>query len=64
MTAIYVIYDQFYMVAELSISEDKTVISGHYFQYSFEGGCPTFENYKSMEYYKEGDFGEYVLAQE
>lgn len=64
LTAIDVIYDQFYVVAELTFSEDKTTIAGHYYQYSIEGGCPTFEDYKTKEYYKEGDLGEYVFSLE
>ena len=63
-TAIYAVYEQFYLVVELSLSEDKTVITGHYYQYTLEGGCPTLDDYKTKEYYKEGDFGEYVFSPE
>jgi len=64
LTAIYVIYDQFYVVAELSFNEDKTIITGQYYQYAFEGGCPTFDDYKDREYNKKVELGEYVYSEE
>ncbi len=57
-------YESYYFILDLTFQEDGSSVTGHYYKYALENGCPTFADYQNMEYFEDGDLGVFTYNSE